>query len=229
MLSEPSLAGPSYLHEVSSTSSGTDEQFKYVCSVHQMLAWPAVRQLLAAAQQKMPTFDVAAVERERPAGLLQLRSPASRSLPTHTPYRSMGPSPAARGPALASLPVTLSDLSWETMQRLSKAYFDSFNLLCPVLDRHSFLSTTLPSVFSEGFSQDMASTIAFLVFALGEVALAGSSGPSIHASNGRPSGVKGGSKDIPPGLDLFNEARKRMGFNLTDCSIENVQIFALAR
>lgn len=32
----------------------------------------------------------------------------------------------------------------------------------------------------------------------------------------------------PPGLLFFNEARKRMGFNLTECSLENVQIFALA-
>lgn len=141
----------------------------------------------------------------------------------------MGPGLTAGGSALTALPITMSDLNWDTMQRLSKAYFDSFNLLCPVLDRHSFLSSTLPSVFSEGFSQDMASTIAFLVFALGEVALTGSSGPPVHANNGRPSGVKGGSKDIPPGLDFFNEARKRMGFNLTDCSIENVQIFLLAR
>jgi len=141
----------------------------------------------------------------------------------------MGSGPTANGPTLAALPITMSDLNWDSMQRLSKAYFDSFNLLCPVLDRHSFLSSTLPSVFSEGFSQDMASTIAFLVFALGEVALAGTSGPPIHVNNGRPSGVKGGSKGVPPGLDFFNEARKRMGFNLTDCNIENIQMYFLAR
>jgi hypothetical protein len=228
--SRPNLPETAYsLHEASSTSSGGEEHFKYVCSVHQMLAWPAIRQLLAAAQQKMPTFDLAAVEREKPAGLLQLHSPASRGLPTRTPYQPMGPGPTATGPAPAALPITMSDLNWDTMQRLSKAYFDSFNLLCPVLDRHSFLSSTLPSVFREGFRQDMASTIAFLVFALGEVALAGSSGPPVHASNGRPSGVKGGSKDAPPGLDFFNEARKRIGFNLTDCSIENIQLYFLAR
>ncbi|KAK0751659.1 hypothetical protein B0T18DRAFT_457602 [Schizothecium vesticola] len=228
-LSGHPLSGTAYsLHDASSTTSGTDEHFKYVCSVHQMLAWPAIRQVLAAAQQKLPTIDLGAVEREKPAGLFQLGSTASRSLPTHTPYRVMGPGPTANGPTPTFLPITMSDLNWDSMQRLSKAYFDSFNLLCPVLDRHFFLSSTLPSVFSEGFSQDMASTIAFLVFALGEVALAGSSGPPIHVSNRRPSGVKGGSKDIPPGLDFFNEARKRMGFNLTDCSIENVQIFFLA-
>jgi hypothetical protein len=115
------------------------------------------------------------------------------------------------------------------MQRLSEAYFDSYNLLCPLLDRQHFMANTMPSVMSEGFGQGMAATIAYLVFALGEVAIAGSDGPPVHNHNGRPSGVRGGTISDPPGLDLFNEARKRMGFNLTDCSLENVQMFALAR
>lgn len=117
------------------------------------------------------------------------------------------------------------------MQRLSKAYFDTFNLLFPILDRQFFMSDTLPSLFNRGFGQGITSTIAFLVFALGEVAIAGTEGLPIHvhSHNGRPSGIRGGSKGEPPGLDLFNEARKRMGFNLTECSLENVQIFALAR
>lgn len=125
--------------------------------------------------------------------------------------------------------MTFPGLNWDSMQRLCKAYFDTFNLAFPILDRHSFMTMTMPAIFNEGFNQDINSTLAFLVFALGDVALAGTDGLPIHATNGHPSGVKGGSKDKPPGLDFFNEARKRMGFNLTDCNLENVQIFTLAR
>jgi hypothetical protein len=120
------------------------------------------------------------------------------------------------------------EMAWETMQQLSKAYFDNFNFLYPIVDRQSFQSNIMPTVFSNGFDEGMASTVALLVFALGEVVAAGSQGPPIHVYNGRPSGIRGGSATRPPGLALFNEARRRMGFNLTECSIENVQIFALA-
>jgi len=122
-----------------------------------------------------------------------------------------------------------TQLDWDNMQRLSKAYFDSINLLYPILDRQSFFSETIPSLLNDGFDHGISSTIAFLVFALGEVAIESSAGHPIHVHNGRPSGIKGGSIDQPPGLALFNEARSRMGFNLTECSLENIQVFALAR
>jgi hypothetical protein len=121
------------------------------------------------------------------------------------------------------------DLSWDTVQRLSKAYFDSINLFFPILSRESFMSETLPAVFNHGFSESMSATIAYLVFALGEAALAGADGIPVHIYNGHASGVRGGTKERPPGLDYFNEARRRMGFHLSECSLENVQMFALAR
>ncbi|KAK0632583.1 hypothetical protein B0T14DRAFT_418504 [Immersiella caudata] len=223
-----------HVHDASSASvsSGSDDHYKYVSSVHHMLAWPAVQQLFASVQPKIRSFDLSSVERERPTGILRLHSPPSHSLPTTTRFTTSRPASGigARGPGVTAIPTTttISGLTWDTMQRLSKAYFNSFHLLSPILDRHTFLSSTMPSVFNEGFSQDMASTIAFLVFALGEIALASTDGLPIHANNGRPSGVKGGSPEHPPGLDFFNEARRRMGFNLTECSLENVQIFALA-
>src|SRR5258706_3097168 len=114
------------------------------------------------------------------------------------------------------------------MQRLADAYFDSFNLLYPFMDRQNFLSDTLSKVHTEGFNGDTDSVIALLVFALGELALEGSYGPPINYHNGRPSGIHGGTLDRPPGLALFNEARKRLGFVLTECDLENVQIFSLA-
>ncbi|KUI65989.1 hypothetical protein VM1G_01360 [Cytospora mali] len=64
------------------------------------------------------------------------------------------------------------------------------------------------------------STLAYLIFALGEVAVDAYNDPSQRLSRGNAA--------QPPGLVYFNEARRRMGFNLTECSLENVQIFALA-
>lgn len=83
-------------------------------------------------------------------------------------------------------------------------------------------------VHTEGFDGDTDSVIALLVFALGELAIEGSRGTPIGVHNGRPSGLRGGSLRRPPGLALFNEARKRIGFVLTECDLENVQIFSLA-
>jgi hypothetical protein len=55
-----------------------------------------------------------------------------------------------------------------------------------------------------------------------------SRGKSIEVYKGRLSGVRGGASSRPQGLALFNEARKRIGFVLTEFDLENVQIFSLA-
>ncbi|KAM7193471.1 hypothetical protein V8F20_008374 [Naviculisporaceae sp. PSN 640] len=230
----PSIHGPPInpsfpLPEPSSATSGTEDHYHYVSSVHGMLAWPGVQGLLASVQPKVPSFDLSLLERDVPIPPLNTQGHNIKALPTSTAVAS-GPSMTLHGQVHGSASIPFSRLNWDAVQRLSKAYFDTFNLLFPILDRRSFLSDTLPSLFNRGFGQEITSTIAFLVCALGEVALAGTEGNPIHvhAHNGRPSGIKGGSKDEPPGLELFNEARKRMGFNLTECSLENVQIFALA-
>ena len=162
--------------------------------------------------------------------MLTSRHSRNQRLPVDTPpIVGRGSGMGIHNQVTSPITITTSTLNWDTMQRLSRAYFDSINLSYPILNRQSFMSETLPALFNNGFDLSMASTIAFLVFALGEVALAGSDGPPVHVYNGRTSGIKGGSKKRPPGLDLFNEARRRMGFNLTESSLENVQVFALAR
>ena len=133
-----------------------------------------------------------------------------------------------QGQAPGALQVSASSSNWEAMQRLSKAYFDMFNFLYPIMDREAFNADILQAVVNEGFDEGTASTLAFLVFALGEVAIAGTQGHPIADNKGRPSGFRGGSLERPPGLAFFNEARKRMAFSLTECSLENVQMFALA-
>jgi hypothetical protein len=124
--------------------------------------------------------------------------------------------------------VTFPALNRELMHRLATAYFDTFNFLYPFMDRQNFLSDTLTKVYSEGFDGDVESVMALLIFALGEVAIEGSRGNSIEQHNGRPSGVRGGNRHRPPGLGLFNEARKRIGFCLVECELENAQVYSLA-
>jgi hypothetical protein len=168
-----------------------------------MLGWPTIQQLLKTVQPNVPTLDLSLVEQTRPTIMLSLRKSANQGLRADTDC-------------------PISSMNWDTMQRLSTAYFETFNLFHPVLDRRSFMSETMPSVFRDGFSQSTASTVTLLVLALGETALSASDGLPVHSQNGRLSGVKGGSKDRPPGLDFFNEAKRRMG-------IENAQMFILAR
>lgn len=129
-------------------------------------------------------------------------------------------------------------LSWDTLYRLSTAYFDSFNYIAPIVDRQTFLGVTLPAALEVGqeatnptdkssASNDGNSnmTLVLLVAALGDVAIAGVQGAPVLGATG---GVKGGTVRHPPGLALFNEARRRMGFMLGDCSLESMQIHALA-
>jgi hypothetical protein len=134
------------------------------------------------------------------------------------------PATRASGGARTTFPA----LTREVMHRLATTYFDTFNFLYPFMDRQNFISDTLTRVHTEGFDGDIDSVIALLVFALGELAIDGSRGPPISSEKNRPSGVRGGSSLKPPGLALFNEARKRIGFVLTGCDLENVQIFSLA-
>jgi hypothetical protein len=123
---------------------------------------------------------------------------------------------------------TFPALTKDVMNNLAIAYFDTFNFIYPFMDRQNFISDTLTKVHTEGFDGDTDSVIALLVFALGELALDGSRGKPIEVHRGRPSGVRGGSSARPPGIALFNEARKRIGFVLTECELENIQIYSLA-
>jgi hypothetical protein len=232
------MAAPTFSHldeSLATTSqsvgNSVSSEYCYASSVHQMLAWPAFQ----ACLPELPFIDATTIERDGPSLVLGLGHGmyrASKTLSTDT----MDPGPFEMASGLEdngghghkNTPIP-AGLDWATMQRLCKAYFESFNFVHPILDRQTFINETLPVVFNSGFDNGILSTLAFLTFALGEVAIAGTQGAPVRVFNGRPSGVRGGSEKQPPGLALFNEARRRMGFSLTDCSLENVQVFALAR
>jgi hypothetical protein len=193
-----------------------------------MLTWPAIQQLLI---QAVPANigDMRSLEQEGSAFIVRMHQgqgvlPLDESLDEIAFVGMQTPETRATGGPR----VTFPDLTRDVMQRLADAYFDSFNLIYPFMDRQNFMSDTLAMVQTEGFDGETQSVLALLVFALGELAIEGATGIPVETHNGRPSGVRGGSQLKPPGLSLFNEARKRLGFVLTKCDLENVQIFSLA-
>lgn len=121
-----------------------------------------------------------------------------------------------------------ASLTPDNVQRMTDAYFSTFNLLFPILDRDSFTNDIVAPVMRNGYSNgDPNACLALLVFALGQVAIDGVYGSPINSFNGSPSGLRGGTAERPPGLDLFNEARRRVGFIMHQCTLENVQILLL--
>lgn len=117
-------------------------------------------------------------------------------------------------------------LTWDTLQTLSTAFFETFNLLHPIVDRQQFTSATLPGIMSNGLDDSVETTLAYLIFALGQVAIAET--PSTLPANTHHDHPTGSSNAYPPGLTFFNEARRRMGFHLATCTLETVQMLALA-
>lgn len=204
--------------------------YVYTSSIHKMLAWPVVQQLLESFIPKpsshAPQGGPANLEFPLRLNDQPLPNYGLESLNSSRP--SMGIHQLQVSGSLHELPLSPTSLNWETLKRLSKNFFDTFNLMFPIIDRDAFNNNILPDIVSEGLEDSMKGTLACLVFALGDVAYSGSQGIPLGAYAGRPSGVKGGSVDKPPGLAFFNEARKRMGFSFADCTLESVQMFALA-
>ncbi|KAI2465576.1 hypothetical protein F4781DRAFT_20426 [Annulohypoxylon bovei var. microspora] len=210
-------------------SPASPRDVQYVSATHKMLSWPVIQQVL---ENEVPNLDLASLEKDGAAMLLGLQDRVT-SLPTNV-YESAHigsegasfPLQAAPGSSVDGM--ASGSMNWETMQRLTKSYFDTFNLIYPILDRQVFQSEILPAIANHGFDESSSSTLACLIFALGEVAISAIQGAPVTTHKGRPSGIRGGTVERPPGLLFFNEARKRMGFNLTECSLENVQMFSLA-
>lgn len=205
--------------------------YRYVSAVHKLMTWPVVRQVLDSARPDIPNLHEVISDQDPPSGILEQHA-SGRKLPTEGLESMTIEERALLGLHLDAHRGTdtprLTDLDWATMQNLTKVYFDTFNFMYPFMDRQYFINNALTKVFNDGFDDGIESTLVCLVFALGEVALADTQGIPVTSFEGRPGGVKGGTVDRPPGLAFFNEGRKRMGFSITDCTLENVQIHALA-
>ncbi|KAF2215184.1 hypothetical protein CERZMDRAFT_82236 [Cercospora zeae-maydis SCOH1-5] len=124
--------------------------------------------------------------------------------------------------------IAFQALTTARIQEYCDAYFNTFNVLAPVLNRDTFMSETISPILRHGFADGEASSVlALLVIALGQVASEGVFERPISMVNGTPGGLRGGTAERPPGLEIFNEARRRVGFVATQMSLENVQIMLL--
>ncbi|QGI58985.1 hypothetical protein CEK26_001110 [Fusarium fujikuroi] len=200
-------------HPTSPTPNRDTGGFRYDSSVSKMSEWPVVRQMFESLGQKAPSAmgEIPAIPRGLRASNVTLPSDGLQTV--GIPSNSTLQIPLHLSGSTSTLNLSPPSVDWETMQRLSKAYFDVINMLHPILDRQWFNSNVLSSIINNGFQEGALSSLVLLVFALGEVALTTSEVP-ISAYKQRPSGIKGGTIDRPPGLAYFNEARKRMGFDL---------------
>ena len=224
---EPGLYSSSRsAQQPSRSGTRTSQPYRHASAAHKMLAWPAIQQLLF---QALPSniADLNSLDQDGPGFIVRIQEGTPKlPLDESLQDRRSVPSPASR--ASGGTRTTFPRLTQDIMQQLATAYFDTFNLIYPFMDRQAFISDTLTKVHTEGFDGGLDSVIALLILALGELAIEGSRGNPIDVYKGRPSGVRGGTASQPPGLALFNEARKRIGFVLTDCDLENIQIYSLA-
>ncbi|KAK7415507.1 hypothetical protein QQX98_005860 [Neonectria punicea] len=202
--------------------------YHYDSSVSKMLEWPAIRQMFDSLEQKPHSPSTELYLSTLPKGLRDSSMSLSTDGIQSTDMSDNGAMQVhLQFPGSSNLNRNLPGIEWDTIQGLTKGYFDFFNFLYPLMDRQWFDSNILSSIINTGFQEGTNSTVALLVFALGEVALTASEAPTV-AYKGRPSGIKGGTTSRPPGITYFNEARKHMGFALTEVSLENVQMFTLA-
>ncbi|KAI6880633.1 hypothetical protein KC334_g16761 [Hortaea werneckii] len=135
-----------------------------------------------------------------------------------------------RSPDVLLSAVTFPELTSHHMIRYTEAYFNTFNVIFPVfcygLFEREILSDIVRSNFM-GDDGDGRTVIALLVFALGAVAIEGTGEHPISTVAGQPSGIRGGSSRQPPGLAIFNEARRRIGTMPVAYTLEKVQALLL--
>lgn len=202
---------------------GYRKSHPYVTPPHKVLLWPFVHSRLTEFQVDMAD-DLQSLGHEGTPWFLHHEArkhpdplPADARLESEPADDVSIPNGANR--------VRFSQLTDENMRTYAHHYFNTFNMLYLILDRPHFMEVVLPKVARYGFGDgDHESIIALLVFSLGKVAFEGTWSPPLDNGLDFESGLRGGTFDSPPGLDVFNEARRRIGFVSYHCSTESIQV-----
>jgi hypothetical protein len=193
---------------------------------HRIFLWPAIQKLIAKADPTI-AHDFQHIQEEGTAWFVQremkkhpkgLAPDFSLSLSRNHAIEMSGRRPEG----------VLPGLTTDLMIKYTEHYFNTYNMVYPVLDYDDFIQKVLPTALKGGFDDESTNaTIALLVFTLGQVALEGVMGQPISKDNGIASGIRGGSATSPPGLQIFTEARRRLGFVFTECQLETAQVLLL--
>ncbi|RMY90610.1 hypothetical protein D0861_03584 [Hortaea werneckii] len=194
---------------------------------HHVVLWPNVSAHLATGGGATASL-VSQVLEEGPAWFLRHElAKHPKPLPSGVGLPYIPFNPQAVG-VCQSPAVTFPFLSIQQMMSYSQTYFNTFDMLDPILDQEHFRHGTMARLLREGYVEgDPSAVLALLVFALAEVAIAGINAQPLGESETYPSRFQSGAAEQPPGLALFNEARRRLAFIRTYGSLEHVQILLL--
>jgi hypothetical protein len=202
---------------------GKSPSYQHLTAPHKVILWPAVH-IFLNGQDNFLASELADISREGTIwfmGRLIAKTPRLKhslpSMPSSAGYRISHPDHS-----------TGTIINTQAAQQFAEAYFNTFHLLHPFLDEDSYMDYTLPSFLNGSCaSKDTHHVVALLVLALGQMGLQSIEGEPMHYHHGVASGIRGGSEALPPGIELFNEARRCIGFTMTGCTLENIQIFLL--
>ncbi|KIW35340.1 uncharacterized protein PV07_02041 [Cladophialophora immunda] len=177
-------------------------------SARQTIHWPGVQALLPSSL----TSEVRNLERSYPT-LLESARP------------SLEPVISAQG--AMSTPDWLVSLSLSSVKDLSNAYFDTFNRVYPCIDRDFYFLSTLAVVVREGFGHGIESCLVLNVMALGCMGLKAYEEGGFEISNQASITpiIRHIMEEEIAGLSFFNEARRRVGFCLSERDIQACQYY----
>lgn len=188
-------------------------------SAHLVLSWPGVDKLLPAAAR-----DAYHDDGRNYATILESRRPILSPIASGVDDQ--------RGFDFAtqlSLSVT------KELSDLSDAYFSTFNLANPIVDRNFYYQHILSVAINGSFGCDLESCVVMAVVALGclgrkalrEGGFPSSSSPGLTHRDSAASPLGEDPEDVQPGHRFVNEARKRIGFWISDNSMQSCQYYLL--
>ncbi|KAF7453281.1 C6 zinc finger domain containing protein [Pyrenophora tritici-repentis] len=186
-------------------------------SQHRVALWPAIKQILPS--------DFVSARAELPEDYIVDRETCRPPLPMHIdrPYGTESES------WLMSLPQS-------AVKGLADAYFAVFHRNMPVLDKYHFFSSTLGMAMEKEFGYDLESALVLNVLALGCLAVKAHEEGDFALTSRQCSTRRGFIQpewyalitDDPPGLNFFNEARKRLGFLMCQNDLQAGQFYMLS-
>jgi hypothetical protein len=199
------LGVPSFLrHEAIDSPAPSDPNPAISFSAHQVLFWPAIQSALPESVKLMCQMQ---------GGTYSTRLEASRPKLPHA----------------ASVDISsdwLSKLSIATLKQLSDVYFTTFNLANPILDQKTYFQRTLGVAIDGNFGICIETCIVLVVMALGSMGQKALQEAGFAATPASSPYV--GQEGEMPGLDFFNEARKRFGFLMCEQDLQACQFYLLS-
>lgn len=183
-------------------------------SQHGVISWAGAQEILPQqlleAHEKLGKNYVIDIEMKRP------------QLPMY-----ICPFPAQAGDNwLNALPLAM-------VKGLSDAYFTTFNLFTPIIDKNYYYAFTLGAAIESNFGYNIESCVVLNIMALGCIAVhAYQEGdfPLLGTRSGRfePPDWMGVVYENPPGLRFFNTARQRIGFLMCDNNLQSCQFYLVS-